>query len=292
MPKSYSPLRYPGGKSSIAPFISNVINLNQFNLYSYVEPYAGGAGLALKLMFDGYVSDIYLNDIDPSIWSFWHILLEFPDEFIGMINDTNVTVDEWYKQREIHIKQDISDPLSLGFSTFFLNRVNRSGIISRAGVIGGLNQEGNYKIDCRFNKETLIKRINRIKLYKSRIYLSKLDAVKFMKKTSFPDNSFFCIDPPYYKKGSVLYSSFYLPSDHEEVSRIIGNLNQPWIVTYDNEPSIRRLYKNYRQFTFDIYYSVHTKRTGKELLVPSKGLKIPQDIRSRQITPIRGYAIL
>jgi DNA adenine methylase len=223
-----------------------------------------------------------VNDIDPSIWSFWFSVLNHTKELVELIEKKPVTMAERDEQKKIQMEGDSSDPLKLGFSAFFLNRTNRSGIISGAGAIGGNDQIGNYKVDCRFNKGDLIRRIVRVAKYKSQIKLSKMDAVKFMKRRStFPSDSFFCIDPPYYKKGSSLYTSFYSPEDHSLVAETVKALKYPWVVTYDNVDEIQMLYKKLRQFNFGINYSLQTKRVGKELLIASKGLRLTKTIKEK-----------
>lgn len=288
MARTCSPLRYPGGKSCLKPIISKIFKANKLQRHHYAEPYAGGCGLALSLLFSGYVSDIHINDVDPSIWSFWHSVLNHTDELIQLVERTDITVDEWRKQREVQLREDLDDPITLGFSAFYLNRTNRSGIIAGAGVIGGLQQLGNYKIDCRFNRDDLSKRIRRISKYRSRIHLTRQDAVAFMDdSSSLPEETFFCIDPPYFNKGSSLYTSFYHPEDHVTVAESVMNLKHPWVVTYDNAEQIRGLYRQRRQFVFDINYSVQTKRIGTELLVASKGLRLPPEVKERQVNRVQ-----
>ena len=158
--------------------VSSVLRLNSLERGHYAEPYAGGCGLALALLFGGHVADIHINDIDPSLWAFWHCVLNETEALIERVEDTPVTINQWRKQRAIHCQQNSTDWLALGFSAFFLNRTNRSGVIKDAGVIGGLAQNGNYKIDCRFNRSDLARRIARIAKYKDRIHLSNLDALK------------------------------------------------------------------------------------------------------------------
>jgi DNA adenine methylase len=177
--RTNSPLRYPGGKSCLYDLISHILRLNNLERGNYIEPYAGGCGLALSLLYGGHVADIHINDIDPTIWAFWHCVLNETDALAEKIAKTPVTVDEWRKQQKIIRKKDKTNFISLGFSTFFLNRTNRSGVIESGGVIGGLTQTGNYKIDCRYNKEDLIRRIRRIRKYKDRIHLTNMDAVNF-----------------------------------------------------------------------------------------------------------------
>lgn len=283
MARSNSPLRYPGGKTCLYDLVAHILRLNRLERGHYAEPYAGGAGLALTLLLQGHVSDIHLNDIDRSIWAFWDATLNRTEDLIALIQSTPVTIDQWHHQRNVYLNPQDFDDLALGFSMFFLNRTNRSGIVKGAGVIGGLDQAGNYKIDCRFNRDELMRRVRRIAKYKSRIHLHHLDALDFMNLMDerLPSRALFCIDPPYFNKGSSLYTNFYNPDDHAAVSQAVLGLARPWILTYDNTPEISHLYKARRQFSFDVNYSVQTKRVGTELLVASKGLKLPTEVRNR-----------
>lgn len=264
--------------------VADLFRENRLVRPDYAEPYAGGCGLALGLLYGGYVDQVHLNDIDHGIWSFWHAVLEGCDELVDLVENVPVTVEEWHRQKRIASAGDADDPVALGFATFFLNRTNRSGIIKGAGVIGGFGQRGRYAIDCRFNREDLARRIRRIHRYRSRIHLHKLDAITFLSKRShFEQDTFFAIDPPYFRKGPYLYTSFYRPEDHTDVADAVRNLQHPWIVTYDMADEVRRLYRDFRQFEFDIRYSVQSKRVGTELLIASRGLRVTPEIRFRRI---------
>ncbi len=279
-----SPLRYPGGKTSMLGAVSRIIRSNKLERGHYAEPYAGGCGLALALLYSGFVSDIHVNDFDKPIWSFWHSVLNNTEDFINKMDSTRVTLKEWRKQRRIFRSAD-ADTMELGFATFFLNRTNRSGVIKTAGVIGGLSQDGDYTIDCRFNKEELARRIRRIAKYRNRIHLYRKDALKFIDhvEKKLPRQTFLCIDPPYFQKGSRLYSSYYKKADHEKVADRILKIKQPWILTYDYCDEIHELYVERRQFQFSLNYSLHSKRLGTELLIASKGLRMPDDLRAAQV---------
>lgn len=262
-----------------------VLRLNSLERGHYAEPYAGGCGLALSLLYGGHVADIHVNDVDPSIWAFWHSVLNDTDGLAALVAETPVTVEEWRRQRAVHLAMDARDPLALGFAAFFLNRTNRSGIIRGGGVIGGLSQTGNYKIDCRFQRDDLARRISRVAKYKDRIHLTNLDALDFLKRCerALPANSLLFVDPPYFKKGPELYTSFYKPEDHARLADRVMGVRWPWIVTYDDTPDIRRLYKDRRQYSFDVQYSLQEKRVGSELLIASKGLRVPDVVRDRQV---------
>ena len=285
MPFRTSPLRYPGGKTCLYSLVAKVLRNNRLERRHYAEPFAGGCGLALALLYEGHVSDIHINDADASIWAFWRSVLEYTDELACRIRTTPITIDEWRAQREIHLKMDTDDLVSLGFATFFLNRTNRSGIIKSAGVIGGLAQSGAYKLDCRFNRVDLERRVRRVAKYRKRIYLTRQDALGFIEETRarLPKSTFFCVDPPYFSKGQGLYTSSYTPEEHGSLAKSIRALENPWIVTYDDVSAISALYRDRRQYQFDINYSVETKRRGTELLIASKGLRMPTDIRDRQV---------
>ncbi len=272
-----SPLRYPGGKGRLTNYIKSIFELNDLVGGEYVEPYAGGAGIACSLLLSGHVSKIHLNDLNKSIYAFWYSIMNSTDEFCKLIFDTELTIEEWYKQREI--QKDYDSWLSLGFSTFFLNRTNRSGIIT-AGVIGGLKQDGEWKLDARFNKSNLISRIEKLAQYKKQIKLSNKDAVIFVKETikKLPEKSLIYFDPPYYMKGQKLYANYYEHHDHLQISSLIQEkITQNWIVSYDYVPEIAKMYK-VQSKVYDLSYSAGNRYKGKEIMFFSPNLKKPTTI--------------
>ena len=284
MNRSVSPLRYPGGKTRLYPLVLNILKDNGLEGQRYAEPFAGGCGLALALLYGEHVRKIHINDIDKSIWSFWHSVLNHTEELIDRIQRTSITIEEWHIQREIHRKMNRKNPVELGFATLFLNRVNRSGIIKSAGPIGGRDQSGPYKMDCRFNRETLIQRIVRVAKYRNRIHLTCYDALKFInKKKCLPNITFFYVDPPYFNKGPGLYTNFYEQKDHVALANMILSLRNPWIVTYDDVADISRLYRNHKPNSFTINYSLQTKKRATEILFASKRLVLLSEIGGRKL---------
>lgn len=278
MPSFYSPLRYPGGKGKLAQFVKDLMTQNNLGEGTYIEPYAGGASVALHLLFESKVREIHINDFDVVIYAFWKAILDHTDDFVRKINTTPVTVDEWMKQKEVYTNPDGKEFLDLGFATFFLNRTNRSGILN-AGIIGGKDQTGPYKIDARYNKKDLIKRIENISDRKNQIRIYNQDAIFFIKNTipkiSKPILVF--LDPPYYVKGKDLYKNYYNHSDHIEVSKSIkSDIKNSWIVTYDNVPEISELYSEEKTFLYNLIYSATLNRSiGAEIMFHSKDLIIP-----------------
>jgi DNA adenine methylase len=270
--KSFSPLRYPGGKAKILDFMRYLVVYNfQGKKPVYVEPYAGGAGIALGLLLNDDVSEIHINDFDKAIYWFWNDIKDHPKEFIKKIRKTEVTLNEWFRQREIYNKG--KEGFDLGFATFFLNRCNHSGIIS-GGCIGGIAQNGRYKIDCRFNKEELIQRIERISSVKDRIKLYNEDTANLLAQNQKKfNNCLLYLDPPYYEMGRKLYQSHYNNSDHKKIAKIMKRLGGYWIVSYDNKPFVVDLYKDFRPHYFNLTYCANSIRDGKEVMFFSTRLK-------------------
>lgn len=273
MPTTPSPLRYPGGKTVYANMISWIIQNNGLSGCLYAEPFAGGAGAAITLLLKGQVKEIWLNDFDPAIYSFWRIILEHTEEFIRHIDNTPITVCEWRKQKEIYSKKG-TDLFSLGFATFFLNRCNRAGILL-ANPIGGLMQNSSDKIDARFKKKNLIEKIQAIAEQKNRIHLFNLDALDFMKELKKTrQKTLVYFDPPYYKKGELLYLNHYRHKDHESLCKQIVKCRMPWLLSYDDQPEITELYRGVRIYRRNLRYSVTTPSVGRELIISN--LRMPE----------------
>lgn len=271
-----SPLRYPGSKKKLARFIQDTIKSNDLLGGTYIEPFAGGASVALYLLYTEYVNSVVINDIDRSIYAFWLSVLKDTENLCRLIKDTPVTVEEWNKQRKIQENKSDYSYLELGFSTFFLNRTNRSGII-KGGIIGGRNQTGNWKIDCRYNKDDLIKRIEKVALYANRIELHNQDAIEFITSiySRLKENALIYFDPPYYNQGAALYANFYTYEDHQKLSRFIQGLPCKWILTYDYTSDIINLYPNVEKRLLTLSYTAAKKTKGCEMIAFCDDFAIP-----------------
>lgn len=260
----------------MTPLVLEVMRANDLMQCIYCEPFAGGAGIACKLLLAGAVGEIYINDIDPAIFAFWHSVLHETDQLCDLVASTPVTMEEWHRQRSIQ-RRGRGSLLRLGFSTLFLNRTNRSGIL-RGGVIGGYAQDGEYTLDCRFNRFDLVRKIQRIANYGDQIHLSCQDARLYLRRTvaKLPVHSLVNIDPPYFNMGPELYTSFYSARDHASLSRQVRALDRPWLLTYDDVPEIRALYAGLPGTTKALNYTAQEKKVGYELLVLSPALAVPK----------------
>lgn len=279
MPTTMSPLRYPGGKTKFYSYVREILKCNDLLGETYIEPFAGGAGLAIKLLINGDVEKIVINDYDPSIFSFWQSILYYTDDFCNLILETEITLSEWQRQKKIYLQQNIANTLELGFSTFFLNRTNVSGVI-KGGIIGGIGQTGTNAMDARFNKVTLIEKIRNISAHREQIVLYNLDAKELLQPKHLKQfsKSFINFDPPYVRKGAKLYKNSFNEEDHRTLSEKISQCDRKWIVTYDICPLVEDLYSNYRHSYLDVTYSIKSSKKAKEYIFFSDNLIIPKNI--------------
>lgn len=273
----FTPLRYPGGKGAFAPYIKLIIDKNELKGCEYLEPFAGGAGVALDLLFNGYCSKIHINDYDVAIYNFWKAVTRYSDEFLALLRECPITIDEWHKQKEILDNPHGCSDLKHGFAAFFLNRTNRSGIL-KGGVIGGKSQSGAYKLDARFKKDKLCQRIKKIAQYAEQIEIYNYDALDLLDKIDFilPKKSLIYFDPPYYVKGQGLYRNFYEHDDHKKIMNCIKTVKQFWLISYDDCSEIRKLYNAYRQNDYVLNYCAYHKRKGAEVVIFDDKLIVPE----------------
>ena len=278
--KLYTPLRYPGGKARFAPFIAQVMEANGLARGHYLEPYAGGAGVALELLYHGHASHVHINDLDPAVHSFWVAVTKEPDAVLKLLYDTPVTIDQWFKWRSVLRGEVEVDLVERGFATLFMNRTNRSGIL-KGGVIGGLAQSGSYKLDARFKKDVLAARIRKIADHASHITVYSEDALALLQRcgTFLSKQSLIYLDPPYYVKGQGLYRNFYMHDDHLQIAKELQShrFMLPWVVSYDNATEICDMYQLNKCLAYNLNYTAQTRYVGNEVMFFSHELLVPED---------------
>ena len=271
----------------MAPFVREILELNDLVGGHYAEPYAGGAGVALDLLLGGHVSQVHLNDSSLHVYAIWTSIITRAEDFCSRIRKASLTVDDWRRHREIVRHPENHDLFSLGFSTFYLNRCNRSGILT-AGVIGGLAQAGKWRIDARFPRNELIRRVEAIATKADRICVTNLDAEEFMRRhvpSHLPNQqSLIYCDPPYYERSQRLYLNGYQRADHERLAAFIQTqLAHHWIVSYDAHEDVMELYEGRKRFVYNLPYSATNSYEGREIFIFSDTLSVPLASRVRTV---------
>lgn len=274
----FTPLRYPGGKRKLADYAKAIIRANKLFDGEYVEPYAGGAAIALELLFQEYVTKIHINDLSQPVYSFWKAVLDDTEELCRLIKDTRPSVAAWDRQKRVFANPHDHSYVQLGFATFFLNRTNRSGILN-AGIIGGRDQTGPWKIDARYNADELIFRIDSIAKMRRRIKLTRSDALALLRYglPRWTSKTLIYLDPPYYERGKELYYDYYRTKDHADLAAFIraDMEDRAWILSYDNVAFVRKIYSGFRNVVYNVGYTAGGVRVGKEVMFFSPRLVIP-----------------
>ena len=272
-----SPLRYPGGKAKLFPYFAELIRENKLFGAEYCEPYAGGAGLAIRLLINGFVDRVSINDIDQSIYAFWVSALYDTERFCRLIDKTPINIEQWHRQQEIWEAADFDNNLKLGFSAYFLNRTNRSGIIEGAGPIGGYAQIGDWKIDVRLVKPAQIENLRALSRFANQIKVTNQDALHFINTKVGKERTLVYLDPPYFVKGHKLYKNFYRAENHLMIaSELERRRKATWLVSYDDVPEIRKAYSSFAPITYLLNYSAGQKSMGSEVIFLSDALKRPR----------------
>jgi len=274
IPQDVSPMRYPGGKAKLSRFMALFIVSNKLDGCTLVEPFCGGAGGTLPLLISGLIDKLVLNDLNPSIASFWRCLVNDPSSLISMIESEPVNIEAWHHWRKIYFSEEVHSDNEKGFSAFFLNRTNRSGML-HAGPIGGrIQSHDKYTIDCRFNKENLIKRIELIAQHAKRIKVTENDACKCLNRRV--EGEFIYADPPYVQEGKNIYNKFcFAESDHARFAKKIMRSKAHWLLSYDDHPLIHRLYSSSGMNIIELSYAINKARVGRELLIASANSRQP-----------------
>ena len=283
--KTSSPLRYPGGKSALAGLLCQIRRINGLGDRVIAEPFAGGAGASLTLLYLEETPEIYINDDDKAVYDFWWSVVNRPDSFAEMLAKTRVSITEWRRQRDVYRDQGRVSHLRRCFATFYLNRCNRSGIIMNGGPIGGVKQAGKWKLDARFNKSELRRRCEKVAEYRNRIHVSCSDGIDFIESLDAETTCFF-IDPPYYVKGKTLYLNALNEEYHAALASQLKSMRDAaWVLTYDDCPQIRRMYRGWATIRpFSLQYVAAERRSGKEVLIVPKWLRLPTSQASSALT--------
>lgn len=283
--KTSSPLRYPGGKSAMTGLLGQVRRLNGLGDRAIAEPFAGGAGASLSLLYLEETREIYINDADPAIHDFWWSLVNRPKLFIAMLTKTRVSMAEWHRQRDVYRDYGHLSRLRRGFSAFYLNRCNRSGIIMNGGPIGGVKQTGKWKLNARFNKPDLRRRCEKVAEYRDRVQVSCRDGIEFIGSLNAESTLFF-VDPPYFAKGKTLYLNALDEEYHVALAAQLKSMTDAaWVLTYDDCPEIRRMYRGWATIRpFSLRYAAAERRSGKEVFIVPKWMRLPASQTSAAIT--------
>jgi len=282
MKPSVTPLRYPGGKTWLLPYVMEYLRFHNIQLGTIIEPFAGSASISIGLLKRGLADKAYLSESDPLLVAFWRTVFNNNSEFLEAVRSLEISMETWYDFRK-YLARDASlkyREIELALAFLFYNRTNYSGII-KAGPIGGRRQLSENKLQCRFNVTGIIRKIQALSDLGDKVKIELYDGIEFLRKIGrmYEDDPIFIyVDPPYYKAGKVLYRDYFTDKQHEELADVLDNITEyPWLVSYDDSEFIRKLYsKSHLQYVYTDYQAGNLKRGMKELLLSN--FRIPPEV--------------
>ena len=280
-----SPLRYPGGKRRLVPYLAAALRANNLQPDLFVEPFAGGASVALELAATGAVRQIGLADLDPWIASFWQTVFEDCDWLCRRVENIEVDLATWDRLKRTKAKSRRWQALAC----LFLNRTSFNGALHpRAGPIGGRAQRSSYDIACRFPRARLIGRLRACEQLAANGKVawvrcaSALDVVRDARQQAKREGLqlFTYLDPPFWAKSRELYRHSFVHFDHEELAQMLRWLREPWLLSYDVSRAIQRLYARHdvRRATVELLYTATQRAAYEELLIANLA-SLPADTR-------------
>ncbi len=279
-----SPLRYPGGKSDFLAVAAAIFKDSGLEGTPVVEPYAGSAAVSLGLLDFGLTPKVTLVEKDPLLYCFWRAVFDSPGELITRFQELPINLETWSAQQKFLSVESPSEEnkVDLALAALFFNRANFSGILG-AGPIGGKNQLSAYKIGCRTNKDDIVVRILALASLAPKVDVQFGDALDTIKKSARKKNNFFYLDPPYFKKGELLYRHYYRLAQHKALATALTSVDFKWLLSYDDHHVIEFLYEDFHVERCAFRYSARSHKKHDELLISNFALPAcERDMQRRQ----------
>jgi DNA adenine methylase len=260
--------RYPGSKSrlmgSLDPFLTELVQ----GATEFHDVFAGGLAITLYMADKFPDLVLHVNDLDRRMAAFYRVLTRpsETDDLCAMLRDTVPTI-AWFK--EVRSTTPESD-VEWAYHAMFFNRCCFSGILD-GSPIGGWEQKSAYSVACRFNPKRVPGEVKRVSnAIGARLVCHEEDAVSYIK--SRPESRCY-VDPPYWEMGDQLYSVKMQDSHHARLAEVLRH-HARWVLSYDDQESVRTLYSFARVVPIMAKYSVRGqgvphKRTQELVILPS-----------------------
>lgn len=289
-----SPLRYPGGKRRLLPYVARAVAALPRRPSLFVEPFAGGCAVSIGLLEHGFVPRIGLADADPLVASFWRVVFDprLAPRLAEQVLRVPLTLEFWTRMRRATPRTTFGR----AFQCLFLNRTSFSGILNRtAGPVGGRAQSGAYSVASRFPRERLAQRIlNLSELAPKVAYVRRQDWSRTfanpLEGTGLKDarRIFFYVDPPFWTKAERLYRCCFDEAQHRELAKSLARLRSSWFLSYDLNPGVLKLYEGMTDI-----FQVHMRYTASTRSSSSKsGELLFSNVISARGVPGRSLAVL
>jgi DNA adenine methylase len=279
-----SPLRYPGGKRRLVPYLAAALAENNLRPDLFVEPYAGGASVSLELLHLDFAGRAVIGDLDPMVNAFWETVVTDVDWLCEQVESVPLSLSEWERMKKTRFRSR----RSLALACLYLNRTSFNGALhNSAGPIGGRAQTSEYDIGCRFPRARLVGRLRACAELADRIDVvpaqDAMVTVREARERARHDelSAFFYLDPPFWAKSKFLYRRSFTELAHERLADQLHWLQDQFLLSYDPAPEIVDLYTGHTAGTvaeIELVYSGSSRSAGTEMVI-SNLPKLPAETK-------------
>jgi DNA adenine methylase len=270
---------YPGGKSRAVKKIVETLDLDLSKYRQVVEPFCGGAAFTLGTLPQG--GEGWLNDMDFDLMALWMSIVHFPDALCDAVTSAKIEAEDFYRLREKLLKprKQVTRKdavVRCALDKLIIHKISFSNMGEMSGSpVGGKNQTGAWKFDCRWKPDLICKRIKDASELLEGVCLTNWDyqtVFRWLRK-----DDFVFIDPPYVDAGAKCYKHSFTMANHVALAKAVKSLRCEWAITYDYHPSIVEMYSwadvydlEFKYFMSSAYRSGETMKVGKELLITNR----------------------
>jgi DNA adenine methylase len=257
-----SPLAYVGGKSKLSKQIISLIPPHSI----YCEAFAGAGWIFFRK--DPSKSEI-LNDLDSDLISFYRVLQNHLEEFLKQFKwllQSREQFEDWKSQLDSRGLTDIQKAARY----YYLQRLCFGGRVS--GRTFGVSPER----PGRINLLRLEEELSEVHLRLYNVMIENLPWNEFVDRYDRPE-TFFFLDPPYFESPTYKHN-FYVIDDYVKIAEKLRNIKGKFILTLNDHPEIRRVFKDFYIKPVNLQYSVGIEGSiGSELIIGKE--EFTQDLR-------------
>lgn len=248
-----SPLVYVGGKSRLAEKIVGMIPQHK----SYVEVFAGAGWVFFRKEPSRFE---ILNDLDSDLITLYRVLQNHLEEFLKQFKWL-LTSREWFEDWNDQIKSKGLTDIQRAARYYYLQRLCFGGKV-RDRTFGASPEHS-----PRINLLRIEEELSAVHLRLAHVTIENVSYEKVLKTYDRAD-TFFYLDPPYYKAPEYRHNLYYV-ADYETIAAYLRNLKGKFLLSINDRAEMRYAFQGFPMDPVSLSYSVGVKKgcEGKELLI-------------------------
>jgi len=241
---------YLGGKRNLAKII--VARIAEIPHEIYAEPFVGMGGVFLRRPIPAK-SEV-INDLSADVSGFFRILQRHYSAFMEMMRFQITTRAEF--DRLVDTNPDTLTDLERAARFLYLQRT------AFGGKVSGKNFGVSPSRPGRFDISKLGPMLDDLHSRLSGVVIERLPYADFIRRYDRSETLFY-LDPPYWGCEGDYGKALFSRADFEEVSDILKGIKGRFILSLNDVPGVRHIFKGFEIESVKTTYSVGTSRTDR-----------------------------